>query len=269
MLFMEWLEKFWAGLSSNSWVTAASIALAITGVVLSIVFYRRSRNFPSPRYRIRFNIILEDFASKLEGLRIRYGRVPVRNLVSTHIVFWNGGRATLDSSHVSRAGPVTIKASSDVRVYQAKIIHTTAHHSQFELSEIEGEKAFSLGFDFVDPGDGCVIQVVHDGLRSDAIGISGVFKGGQLRDAIDLHKRTEKIARHIGIAGMIAFVLGTIAAIIIAAVADKEFGRPGALIAVVGFAAFVIGGGIIAIHQWLIGPPKELLRYWLQDIHAR
>lgn len=266
---MEWLEKFWASLSSNSWMTAGSFLLAIVGVVLSIVFYLRSRNFPNPRYRIRFNIILEDFASKLEGLRVLYGRQRVRNLVSTHIVFWNGGRGTLDSSHVSQAGPVTIKAKADVRVHQAKIIHSTAVHSLFELSEIEGERAFALKFDFVDPGDGCVIQVVHNGPDGDAIGISGVFKGGQLLDARLLHKRVENVARYVGISGAIVMLVGLAVALVIASFFGKDSGRPYAVIPLVGLAAILVAGGIGSIYEMLIRPPKRLLRYWIQDINSR
>ncbi len=171
--FLVWINK----ICSSPIITIGSFLLALFGIILAFVFYIKSRKSKKPFYSLKSVNIIRDFSSVLSDLEIKYQNESVKNLTITKIVFWNGGNETIRNNDIAFANPITISSKGEFKILNADIIHQSNKDNLLKLTEIKNDQSLHLSFDFLDQGQGGVIQVVHTGKSFKDIVVRGTIKG--------------------------------------------------------------------------------------------
>lgn len=114
----------------------------------------------------------------IDGFKLLYNGVEIDNLTVTKFAIWNGGNETLNSSDVVKSKSLSISCSEDVTILDAKIIAENEKSNAFKI-DLMDEKKIQITFDYIDPQNGVVVQVLHTGHSKD-ITVEMKIKGGKM-----------------------------------------------------------------------------------------
>lgn len=164
-------------------ISPIATPIAIIGIILAIIFYLRSRRARKPSFFMRSYNLVTDFSSKLDKLQLLYGNTNIENLTVSKIAFWNDGAETIEWSHIVEADPVRIEAVGKCDIIDAYVIKENNTANKFRV-EVVNSKSVKILFDYIDKGEGGVIQLIHTGKESTDIELTGSVKGsGKLRSS--------------------------------------------------------------------------------------
>ena len=161
---------------SNPLLNGLGFILGVISIVLAFVFYKKSIRAKEPCWSIRNINLVRGFGSTIQDLEIFYKKQEVENLSVSKIIFWNNGSETLNFSDISQTNILKIiPAKESVKLLDTKILSANSETSQF-ASEINNNEAL-LRFDYLDQGQGALIQVFHTGTSSQDLILKGAIKG--------------------------------------------------------------------------------------------
>ena len=132
-------------------------------------------------YYIKTNELVLKGSSQIKNLTVSYAGKEIPDLSISHFYIWNSGNLVVNNDDIVSAKPLCIKNTAESTILEAVIIRENEETNAFSISSHE-EKAI-IDFDYVEPGQGILVQVLHTGPIKD-IEIDCKIKGGeQLRDA--------------------------------------------------------------------------------------
>jgi hypothetical protein len=162
-------------LTGSATITALSLLLALIGVVLSIVFYARSRRLSALSYAISTTNVIAPETPAMSALSIHYDGQPVRTLSVSSVSLWNSGTDAIASNDISRVDPLAISTTKDdVRILDAAIEHRS--NETIDVPDLEEAVRLVFAFEFLNPGDGCIVRVIHTGTTSADLRVRGGVK---------------------------------------------------------------------------------------------
>jgi hypothetical protein len=164
-------------ITASPYFTISGFLIGIFGIIAAIIIWQLSIKNKKPVYTIKSFTIIHDFKSAMPNLSIKYKNTEVKNLTISKLAFWNEGRETINKEDISKADPLKIKSINDVTILDKHIIFSTEKANMFKIIDIEDPKEFSFDFDFVDKNDAAIIQIIHTGISSDDIFLTGKIKG--------------------------------------------------------------------------------------------
>ncbi|NPE29441.1 hypothetical protein HNV12_16075 [Methanococcoides sp. SA1] len=148
-------------------------SIGIIGIAIAI----RSKKEKKPCYSTRSFNLVNNLISKVESLKIIYSDKEIKNVTISKLIFWNKGRETIEGSEITTIEPLFIKPKGSIQILDAKIIYSKESANGFSLKKIEGKQGFQLIFDYVDKGEGIIVQIIHTGTSGKDIEIVGKIKG--------------------------------------------------------------------------------------------
>jgi len=152
------------------------LSLTIFSLLLSYIFYIKSKKSRLPFFISRsFNLIWPQ-ASKMEKLKVIYDDQKIESLTVTKLALWNKGKETIDSDDVAPIDPIRISVKNPYKILDTKVIYQTKVANNFRLSEQVGEEV-EVQFDFFHKDEGVIIQILHTGLFNSDIVLKGTIKG--------------------------------------------------------------------------------------------
>ena len=149
----------------------------IIGIVASYVFYQLSVERKDPRWTAVGNNLISDFGSEWDKLSITYDQQPVKNLSVSKVAIWNAGKATIERADLTEIEPLRICIPKGVDLLDARLLaqNNQANCCAIETDTVKGTVAFN--FDYLDQGNGFVVQVVHTGVVATDLELLGAIKG--------------------------------------------------------------------------------------------
>ena len=136
--------------------------------------------------------IIQKGKSIIPQLQLTYENRNIEDLSITKYAIWNSGNEVINGSDVVSEKPLKIMANVDnAIILDTKVIVESEETNKFVIAERK-EKFTTIDFDYVDPRDGIVIQVVHTGKSLD---IDCKIKGGKELKNLNKRKTEEKISR--------------------------------------------------------------------------
>jgi len=172
------------GILGQGWVGGllgvVGLVVALVSIVLAVYFYRRSQRVPKlNHYMHGFQVAggpRIDAAG--EHLEVRFKGEAVHRLDIAWIAVWNGGTGTLDSSALVSHEPLRIQISEDGELLEASIIRVARDVNMIRLGPMSDDKRFiTMTFDYLDPGDGVLVKVLHTSTAGTSPTLAGVLKG--------------------------------------------------------------------------------------------
>jgi hypothetical protein len=154
------VSTFLAGLPSGWWIGPS---IGFMGILIGYILNRRSRIGPRLVYQQQSLELLGSTRSVLpEEIEIYFKNQKVPLLVRSYIVLWNSGTQTIRSSDIVSHDPIRIVVSQESRVLQARVVASTRPVIRFQMiSEPCVSNSVLCEFDYLDPGDGATIEILH------------------------------------------------------------------------------------------------------------
>ena len=147
---IEFLNQGWVG------ATIGTLSLAA-----ALLIWWRSRIGPIIAYQSRqLSLVGQDSSIFPPEVVVHYKGNVVPRITSSTVVIWNAGRKTVRSTDIVSRDRIRLVFPS--RVLNVRVIKTSRSVIAIS-SNVKSDTAVEFGFEFLDPGDGGVIEVLHSG----------------------------------------------------------------------------------------------------------
>jgi hypothetical protein len=160
---------------------ALALIFGILGIAVSYYFYFKGREKADPRYILTCGPLLGDSSNLAQQVSLLVNGEEFDNLNRCLLVFWNRGSRTLRGSDIVRNDQTRIVFPAGLRALAAHVIESTRQSIDLTAAIDEGGRNVVIEFDFLDRGDGGVIQIIYQGdptMRPEVTGsIRGVPEG--------------------------------------------------------------------------------------------
>ena len=153
-------------------LTALGLLLTIMGIILTI----RSIKKHKLSYHVLSDRIFGGIDSVAPKLSSYYDSVKINRLNRSYVIIWNSGTEVINGSDVVEKEPISIIVK-DGRILSATVIKINNDSNQFGVNIKSPDKAI-INFDYLNKGDGCVIEILHDSNNLSPF-VKGIIKGIQ------------------------------------------------------------------------------------------
>jgi len=146
----------------------------------------------SPRFRVRhFPLVTEEITS-FPQLEVSFKGQRVQRFTWARVAFWNGGRSTLKRGDVAKKAPIHIKLAEGALLMGAALESATDESN--EVTVKRNGNTVEIDFEYLDPQQGAIVALAHDGAAKHPIEVLGRVHGSPL---IDDDKKRERIMKYI------------------------------------------------------------------------
>ena len=102
--------------------TLALAIVAVFGLVLTIIFYRRSSRQKRPLFEIARRNLIQNSNPLVSGLSVHFNGQEQEMITVAHVWFWNQGNETINASDVAQAKPLVIRIKPGVELLDVQMI---------------------------------------------------------------------------------------------------------------------------------------------------
>ena len=166
----------------QGWVGTIVGAVGVVLAALGLLSYRRAR-IPGIIAFQSHNVSLIGSGRTMlpADIKVLYRDTEVPGLTSSTIWFWNAGKKTVRGEDIVPIDPLRLRFGGDV--FNIRVIKVSREAIQITTETQEERKnTVRCCFDFLDPGDGGVLEVLHSGAATVPLcegTIRGMPKGPQ------------------------------------------------------------------------------------------
>lgn len=164
-------------LLSQGWI---GTIVGLGGIVLAIVFYLRSRRMSRIAFQHDHVMLVGGRGAAFPAeVEIRFSGTVVPRITASTIVIWNCGDRTIRGSDLVDGDPLRVDLTEGGIILKHAILRQTRSVNAWNITQPSPNR-IALTFDFLDPGDGITIEVIHSQPASslDLLGtIRGIPKG--------------------------------------------------------------------------------------------
>ena len=174
---MSTLTKSITSVTANPWFDVLLFIIAILGIAGTVYFYYKGKREKLPYYYKTSTNIFQGLNDKFKDLNIFYADTSIKNMTVTFISFWNGGRETIRKEDIVHKVPLTIKMKEDYQILDVKMTCPDGDANNFSYSISEDLSSLNFTFDYIDRNNGVKFQILHSGLSSKSIELTGKIIG--------------------------------------------------------------------------------------------
>lgn len=175
-MILQHLKDFWENYSFLINLLGIVIPIALT-----LFLYYRSKPLKLIYFASRTFPVITDRSDKIDGLQITISGRSAYIVSMTRFAIWNAGNQTIDSRDISESDPMTVCTCKHIDVFYAKILERTRQANQIRLGKIsEYPNSYRIEFDYLDPNDGVLLDIVHSGDVFQEFELTGSIKGGAI-----------------------------------------------------------------------------------------
>lgn len=152
--------------------------LGILGLGAAIFFYFRSRKVSRLAFQSdRVTLVGSANSAFPKELEIRFSGTSVPRVTAERIVIWNAGNNTLGGQQIVSSDPLRVEIAEGSEILKIDVLKSTREVTALRLTHREGSKRIAdICFDYLDPGDGMLFEILHSGGRAD-LEILGTLRG--------------------------------------------------------------------------------------------
>lgn len=123
------------------------------------------------------DILIKAGKQRIPKLDILYDGNEIDDLSSTKLYIWNSGNQVLNNSDIVSSRPPRVVSANNATLLDVQIIRSSDTTNAFSISQ-KNENAAQFDFEYIDHGDGILVQILHTGNYSD-IEFDCKIKGGR------------------------------------------------------------------------------------------
>lgn len=157
--------------------TVVGIILALLALCYAVYVHRH----PPRRTRLAYQTARTVYFD--EGHRVlptqaamTFDGRQVQRLARTTVVFWNAGTEVLRGEDIVETDPIRLSVPEG-QLLSHRVVRTTNESTQIRLAIAE-KSTLDIRYDYLNPGDGAVLELLHDGTMASVMGTAKGLKGG-------------------------------------------------------------------------------------------
>lgn len=163
---------------TNPWFQLSGFAMGVIGIAVAILIYVFTRRYKRIWYDARSFTLVERERSTVPGLQVLFEKKPVDALTISKVCVCNSGKDPLRQGDLARLQPLRINVGNKMEILEASIIQTSSKNSGCTI-ERRARNSYEIGFEFLDPSNGLVVQLAHTGTASEDLSVTGHIVGGR------------------------------------------------------------------------------------------
>jgi hypothetical protein len=165
---------------SDRGIAVLGLIGTVIGLILAVYFYRKSLKAIGADYYIATNHLIGPLRSRYSELRIIYQQNEITSFSSSKAFLWNRGSEAIRSTDIAPSAPLVIDTEGSEVVLDHKVLYCSSTHSKVSTRS-QGYRRILIDFDYLDPKEGIILEVLHTGGPA-SISLSGsVIGGGEIR----------------------------------------------------------------------------------------
>lgn len=176
----------------------------VFAVVFAVVTWIKGKKNKSITYLQKSYPVFQKGESCIPNVKVSYNNNEISDFTITRYAIWNNGNETINDIDIVQSKPLTIEAKAGLsELLDADIILSSEDTNQFVVN-VEDNCA-RIKFDYMDPKDGIILQVLHTGKPS-ALAVECKIKGGHLKknDYKERHIKNKRLWKRVLFGLMIA-----------------------------------------------------------------
>lgn len=158
------------------------LAIGVLGIILAYVFYKNSKPVRLLAVGTRSFPVISKRAESIADLDVRLKGQPASTISLTYLAIWNAGTESLRRQDIPAGEPLMVRAQDGVKILSATLAEATRTTNQVAIGAVnENQASVPVAFEFLNPGDGALIHVVHSGVGKSDLQVVGSLIGGGIR----------------------------------------------------------------------------------------
>lgn len=164
------------GIAANPYITVIGFVVGVAGLLYAIYIARRDRKTKILRYSLVNSILIEDGQTLYPKLEVTYDGEKLDNFVMTKVGIYNQGTDVIRMNDIAPNDPIQISVSEDFRLLEFALIKSSNPLNDFHVLK-SSDHVIHIEFDYIEPYDSAIIQLLHTSKDSSSISISGTIIG--------------------------------------------------------------------------------------------
>lgn len=161
--------------------------LSVFSVFFGICTWYAGKQRKELSIHCKSDILIKAGKQRIPKLDILYDGNEIDDLSSTKFYIWNSGNQVLHNTDIVSSKPLRIYADDDAKILDVQIIRVSDTTNAFGIAEKTGSSA-QFDFEYVDHGDGILVQVLHTGDPLKLIFDCKIKGGREIKDRTPTHK---------------------------------------------------------------------------------
>ncbi len=161
----------------NTALTIIGVIAAIAAIPITFFLGRRTRQRPELRHAMDFDVLLRPTDRLFdEGLYMTLEDRKIDSISRTRLALWNQRGDTIRGTDVLGSDPLRLQFPSGDSPLQTRVICMSRKQTALSGAiDLERDASVIINFYFLDPGDGGVVEVIHQGIEKPTI--TGTIRG--------------------------------------------------------------------------------------------
>jgi hypothetical protein len=134
-----------------------AVATLVFGII-SIIFYYKSRRIKKPTFIFGSTLLQTTAHPKVT---ILFENEKIENLSKLNLLFWNAGKEEIRAVDIPSAGGPSVEFVNGARILSYTVKDKSSDDINFSIAQ-ETSSLLRLDFEYLNPGDGAVIEVLYD-----------------------------------------------------------------------------------------------------------
>lgn len=178
--FFVQIDKLIKGVVENPYFGLVGFLIGIAGLIFSYYIAKRDKRSRELKCMIVSTNLIAKSESLFPKLSIKYDNQDLVSFTSTKIRIKNAGTEVLKMSDIAKSDPITFitKTSNNAFLLDFGIIYTSDALNNFSIEKITAN-SIKLSFDYIEPKDTVVVQLLHTGKENADIEIKGAVIGAK------------------------------------------------------------------------------------------
>lgn len=178
-----------------SWVgVVITLITFILAIFLTVFLYFKGKQRKGLNYHFKNDLLIDRAnTQKPDQIEILFLGKKVDKLYKTLIYIWNSGDQTIKKEELNTKDPLRLRIKNESEILSIKIIKVTRSVTDFSTINSKENTEYKINFDYLDQGDGAVIEVLHNGVIDD-LELLGTIMGISKIKNID-SKKENKISK--------------------------------------------------------------------------
>lgn len=165
-----------------SWVgVVITLITFIIAIAVALFLYFKAKQKKGLSYYISNNLLIDRANTENpDQIEIFFSGTKVDKLYKTLIYIWNSGNQIIKKDELNTKDPFRFEIENNKEILSIKTIKSTREVIDFNAYHEKKINFYKINFDYLDPNDGAVIEVLHNGsiddlkLKGTVMGISKI-----------------------------------------------------------------------------------------------
>jgi hypothetical protein len=165
-------------------VGVLGLVVGLISIPIAIILARKGRQKPDIRHAVDFETIVSPEDGVLNsGLSMNFSGRLIQKLSKTTVALWNEHGNTVRGADIVADDPLCVTLASDDIVLQARVIARSRAQNKVKVASDPADiSRMLISFDFLDEGDGAVLEILHEGTEQKPR-LLGTIRGAALHGA--------------------------------------------------------------------------------------